>query len=454
MLTVDPGLVCAEARQRDTHMQPQAQGASSSHVGAVSIHDELICKIAVIGDTRVGKTAILQALTRSAWNSAPDVNGNSDGEGFSPREGEGTPLTLPSSAGGPAAASSPKRTIGIDFSSRVIKEVTPLLDMRLQFWDTAGDPVFAPDMEAVLKHAGVVVVVFDTTQPSSFRSIIDNYIPLIQSLRPQLPEECILVVENKIDERHRMDAEKMKMTPAMRRLKEAAAKNAAAIPGDSIARSVDEAATELVDLRAAQAEVFELVPSASYVDMSVMIPEKTQFLLSGIVDLVLGQWEEKQLKLPESAVTPTLGRNMNGVTVDQVVLDRPRESNDGEEEESPPVMNTKQNDNLKRKETPLDRLKRAKDEAHATTGREDDDDFSDSGANSSVPPTFNPSAAKRPTSNESKKIKSKIRKNFDDDDTSNDSDDDKKAKKNKKKGSKKKGDGCGCGSKEGCCTVM
>jgi GTPase SAR1 family protein len=426
-------------------MPPQAQGgaSSSSHVDAVSIHDELICKIAVIGDTRVGKTSILQALTRSAWNSPPDVD--TDSGGFSPREGEGG-----------HAASSPKRTIGIDFSSRVIKDVTPLLDMRLQFWDTAGDPVFAPDMEAVLKHAGVVVVVFDTTQPSSFRSIIDNYIPLIQSLRPQLPEECILVVENKIDERHRMDAEKMKTTPAMRRLKEAAAKNAAAIPGDNIARSADEAATELVDLRAAQAEVFELVPSASYVDMSVRIAEKTQFLLSGIVDLVLGQWEEKQLTLSESAVTPSLGRNMNGVTVDQVVLDQPRKSNDDEEEERPPAMNTNLNDNAKREETPLERLKRAKDEAHATSGsgREDDDDFSDSGANSSVPPTFNPTAAKRPTSNESKKKEPKRRKSSDDDDASSDSDDDKKAKKNKKKGSKKKGDGCGCGSEEGCCTIM
>ncbi|CUI14260.1 ras-related GTP-binding protein, putative [Bodo saltans] len=444
-------------------MPPQRGGnaSSSNHVDAASsLHDELICKIAVIGDTRVGKTSILQALTRSSWGSAVQATDDDDNDdAYSPREdGDGSSRSLPSST----THATPKRTIGIDFSSRVIKEVTPLLDMRLQFWDSAGDPVFAPDMEAVLKHAGVVVVVFDTTQPSSFRSVIENYIPLIQSLRPQLPEECILVVENKMDERYRIDAEKMKTTPAMRKLREAAAAAKRGNASEKDNAQLEKTATELVDARASQ-EVFELVPSASYVDMSVNIPEKTQFLLSGIVDLVLAQWEEKQQQQQpdRSAANPstmtwagsrgeaTTQRAGGGVAVDSVVLEE--EQRDEEED----IDSDEENDHHRGKgkdgakqETPWERLKKAKEEANAkarTREDGDEDEFSDSGANTAAP-TFNPSSAKRPTSNNTKKDQDK---DSSDNDSSSDDDDKKKKKGKKDKKKKDNGSGCGCGSKEG-----
>eukprot|EP00767_Chilomastix_cuspidata_P002467 gnl/Chilomastix_cuspidata/2593.p1 GENE.gnl/Chilomastix_cuspidata/2593~~gnl/Chilomastix_cuspidata/2593.p1 ORF type:complete len:210 (-),score=73.80 gnl/Chilomastix_cuspidata/2593:291-920(-) len=96
---------------------------------------EIVYKILVIGNSRVGKTCILERYTNDSFTE--------------------TTMT----------------TVGIDFhTSEVTVDDTPV---SLQIWDTAGQERFRTIVSSYYRHAVGIILVYDITNRTSFDQISD-----------------------------------------------------------------------------------------------------------------------------------------------------------------------------------------------------------------------------------------------------------------------------------------
>jgi small GTP-binding protein len=97
--------------------------------------DEFVFKVAVIGDHNVGKTTLVKRFVDDTFqpNVAP--------------------------------------TLGVDFYSRVLEGVEEGVNVRLQFWDTAGAEKYNSLVSTVFRGASAVIVCFDITNASTFAHV-------------------------------------------------------------------------------------------------------------------------------------------------------------------------------------------------------------------------------------------------------------------------------------------
>ena len=120
--------------------------------------NELIFKILVLGESRVGKSSILNRFTENVFTE-----------------------TLPP-------------TLGIDYKIKKMKIENT--DIKLQIWDTAGQERFRSITEGFYKGCHGVLLVFDLTDIDSFKRI-KNW---IENIRNKASEEVIIcLLGNKCD---------------------------------------------------------------------------------------------------------------------------------------------------------------------------------------------------------------------------------------------------------------
>lgn len=117
----------------------------------------LFMKIIVIGDSNVGKTALLYKFTQDKTIKHHDM------------------------------------TIGVDFGSKIIK--VDENEIKLQIWDTAGQERFASITQSYCRNAMGIVIVYDITSKVSF----DNIGKHLSTASLQNPDVTIMLVGNKKD---------------------------------------------------------------------------------------------------------------------------------------------------------------------------------------------------------------------------------------------------------------
>ncbi len=120
--------------------------------------NELTCKILVLGESKVGKSSILNQFTENNFT-------------------ENLPPTL-----------------GIDYKIKKVK--VDNIDMKLQIWDTAGQERFRSITESFYKGCHGVLLVFDLTDQETFTKI-QNWINSIHSKAGD--DVVICLVGNKCD---------------------------------------------------------------------------------------------------------------------------------------------------------------------------------------------------------------------------------------------------------------
>ena len=121
---------------------------------------DTLYKIILIGDACVGKTAILQRLTRNE---------------FDPRS---------------------KPTIGVGFGSKVFKIGPDTI--KLQMWDTAGQERFRAVTNTYYRGSAGVIIVFDITDRVSFNNL-DKWISEVKDKVYSSTDVPIYVLGNKAD---------------------------------------------------------------------------------------------------------------------------------------------------------------------------------------------------------------------------------------------------------------
>ena len=85
-------------------------------------------------------------------------------------------------------------TIGIDF--KIKRVILDGVKVKLQIWDTAGQERFKTITSAYYRSADGIIVIYDTTNESSFNHIN----PWIQEVDRYVPEgSAKIIVGNKID---------------------------------------------------------------------------------------------------------------------------------------------------------------------------------------------------------------------------------------------------------------
>lgn len=119
---------------------------------------DLRVKISVIGETGVGKTSILDKICNNHIND------------------------------------SMASTIGVDFFS-IIKNINDR-EIKIQFWDTAGQEKFRTITKGFYRKNDLIIIVFNLNKEKSFEKIIYWYHQIMQNSDTELP---ILILGNKSD---------------------------------------------------------------------------------------------------------------------------------------------------------------------------------------------------------------------------------------------------------------
>jgi small GTP-binding protein len=116
------------------------------------------CKFIIIGDSGVGKTAILRRLIENSFSEISQT------------------------------------TVGVEFDSKML--TIGDRKKKLQIWDTAGQERFKSIARAYYRNAVGVILVFDITDRKSFDDL-SNWLNEVQSLCN--PSAVIQLIGNKLD---------------------------------------------------------------------------------------------------------------------------------------------------------------------------------------------------------------------------------------------------------------
>ncbi len=118
------------------------------------------CKIVLVGECFVGKTALTQRLIYDMYNEKSNP------------------------------------TIGVDYSTKIFKMNDSRL-VKLQMWDTAGQENFISLIRTYYKDVGGAIIMYDVKERSSFDRVEFWYNELKKNSGEDYP---ILILANKIDE--------------------------------------------------------------------------------------------------------------------------------------------------------------------------------------------------------------------------------------------------------------
>lgn len=91
-------------------------------------------------------------------------------------------------------------TIGAAFSI-ITKKICahPEITIKLEIWDTAGQERFASLVTMYLRNSHVVLLVYDLSNPNSFKDIKEKWIPYIQKEANYKTDALIYLIANKYD---------------------------------------------------------------------------------------------------------------------------------------------------------------------------------------------------------------------------------------------------------------
>lgn len=132
---------------------------------------DLRVKISLIGETGVGKTSILEKICNNQINE------------------------------------SMSSTIGVDFFS-IIKRINER-EVKMQFWDTAGQEKFRTITKSFYRKNDLIVITFNLNEENSFEKIIYWYHQIMQNSEKEIP---ILILGNKSDLERKVSQKKINMT--------------------------------------------------------------------------------------------------------------------------------------------------------------------------------------------------------------------------------------------------
>lgn len=117
------------------------------------------CKIVLVGECSVGKTALTQRLVYDMYNKKMDA------------------------------------TIGVDYSTKIFKMNDSNL-IKLQMWDTAGQENFISLIRTYYKDVGGAIIMYDVCDRHTFNRVHFWYNELKKNAMEDYP---ILIVGNKVD---------------------------------------------------------------------------------------------------------------------------------------------------------------------------------------------------------------------------------------------------------------
>lgn len=117
------------------------------------------CKIVLVGECSVGKTALTQRLVYDMYNKKMDA------------------------------------TIGVDYSTKIFKMNDSSL-VKLQMWDTAGQENFISLIRTYYKDVGGAIIMYDVCDRRTFNRIHFWYNELKKNTMEDYP---IIIIGNKID---------------------------------------------------------------------------------------------------------------------------------------------------------------------------------------------------------------------------------------------------------------
>ena len=117
------------------------------------------CKIVLVGECSVGKTALTQRLVYDMYNKKMDA------------------------------------TIGVDYSTKILKMTDSSL-VKLQMWDTAGQENFISLIRTYYKDVGGAIIMFDLCDRRTFNRVHFWYNELKKNALEDYP---IIIIGNKVD---------------------------------------------------------------------------------------------------------------------------------------------------------------------------------------------------------------------------------------------------------------
>ena len=117
------------------------------------------CKIVLVGECSVGKTALTQRLVYDMYNKKMDA------------------------------------TIGVDYSTKILKMSDSSL-VKLQMWDTAGQENFISLIRTYYKDVGGAIIMFDLCDRRTFNRVHFWYNELKKNALEDYP---IIIIGNKVD---------------------------------------------------------------------------------------------------------------------------------------------------------------------------------------------------------------------------------------------------------------
>lgn len=121
---------------------------------------EMNLKLVIVGDPSVGKTSLLKRIIDNEFSDKYTS------------------------------------TLGVDFSFKEINVRDSRI--KLQIWDTAGQERYRSLITSYYKHTDGIILVFDLTDPQSFKNLLDNWLTHITNyLSGDFPK--ILIFGNKAD---------------------------------------------------------------------------------------------------------------------------------------------------------------------------------------------------------------------------------------------------------------